>query len=160
MEQKDMPRADFIMGIILMAFTLFIVVESVKMPRFEQDWGAFYAGPGFVTMIFGLCTFGMSLYLWWRALKNKGYRIRVTKEMVVAFIRSRAVHRWCLIMGYAFGYFFLLGYLSFYVLTFLFLLGFIWTFGKRKLVGPLIISLLTSITIYLVFTRIFLVPLP
>lgn len=155
-----MPKADFIMGLILMVFSLLVVLESLRMPRFEKDWGGFYAAPGFVTMIFGISIFGMSLFLWLRALKNKGYEIRLTREKLRAFIRSKAVHRWCLTVSYAFGYFFLLGHLSFYFLTFLYLFGFMLTFRRRRWASALIISIVTSATIFLVFTRVFLVPLP
>ena len=57
MKDKGMPKADFVMGLILMACSLVIVVESLKIPRFEKDWGGFYAAPGFVPLILGITTF-------------------------------------------------------------------------------------------------------
>ena len=39
MKDKGMPKADFVMGLILMACSLVIVVESLKIPHFEKDWG-------------------------------------------------------------------------------------------------------------------------
>ena len=47
MKDKGMPKADFVMGLILMACSLVIVIESLKIPHFEKDWGGFYAAPGF-----------------------------------------------------------------------------------------------------------------
>ena len=160
MNGKGMPRADFVMGLILMAFSIFIIVDAAQMPSFEKDWGGVYAAPGFVPILFGIAIFGMSMAMWIRALKNNGHRIRITREKLDLFARSGAVHRWCLVMLYAFGYFFLVGRLSFYILTFVFLFGFMLTFGKRKWLQALIVSAVTSATIFLVFTRIFLVPLP
>jgi len=63
MKDKGMPKADFAMGLILMACSLVIVVESLKIPRFEKDWGGFYAAPGFVPLILGITLFVMSLAL-------------------------------------------------------------------------------------------------
>jgi putative tricarboxylic transport membrane protein len=160
MQGKGMPRADFIMGLILMAFSVFIIRESLRMPTFEKDWGGFYAAPGFVPMIFGGIIFAMSLFLWIRAMRNKGYKTNITREKLRSFLRSKTVHRWCLAIAYAFLFFFLLGRIYFYLAAFLVLFLFMVTFGKEKLLNVLIISFVTSAAIYFVFTRIFLVPLP
>ena len=79
MKDPGMPKADFIMGLILMACSLLIVVESLKIPRFEKDWGGFYAAPGFVPLILGITLFVMSLALFVRAVKKQGYRITSTR---------------------------------------------------------------------------------
>ena len=48
-----MPKADFIMGLILMVLSLLVVLESLRLPRFEKDWGGFYAAPGvYVSTLF------------------------------------------------------------------------------------------------------------
>ncbi|MGD8520838.1 MAG: tripartite tricarboxylate transporter TctB family protein [Desulfobacterales bacterium] len=155
-----MPKADFIMGLILMACALAAVVESVKLPTFEKDWGGFYAAPGFVPLILGITIFGMSLALFIRAIRGQGYKIIPGKDEFRSFIRSKPVHRWCLAMLYAFGFFFLLGHIYFYLAAFLVLFAFMFTFSEQKTWQVLIISLVASGMIYLVFTKIFLVPLP
>ena len=160
MKDKGMPKADFIMGLILMAGSLLIVVESLKIPRFEKDWGGFYAAPGFVPLILGISLFVMSLALFVRAVKKQGYKIFPGRETLRNFVRSRRVHRWCLAMIYAFGFFFLLGQIYFYLAAFLVLFAYMATFGEQKRSISLIISIVASATIYLVFTKIFLVPLP
>ena len=160
MKDKGMPKADFVMGLILMALSVLIVVESLKIPRFEKDWGGFYAAPGFVPLILGITLFAMSLALFVRAVKMRGYRIVPGREANREFIRSKPVHRWCLAMVYAFGFFFVLGHIYFYLAAFLVLFAYMATFGEQKLWLSLIISLIASALIYLVFTRIFLVPLP
>ena len=157
---KGMPKADFIMSLLLMAFSLLVVVESVSLPRFEKDWGGFYAAPGFVPLILGLTIFGMSLALFIRAVKKQGHKIIPAKEDVRNFVRSKPVHRWCLAMAYTFGFFFLLGHIYFYLAAFFVLFAFMVTFGEQKRLHVLIISLVFSSVIYLVFTKIFLVPLP
>ena len=160
MKDKGMPKADFIMGLILMACSLVIVVESLKIPRFEKDWGGFYAAPGFVPLILGITLFVMSLALFVRAIRHQGYKIIPGRETLKNFVRSKSVHRWCLAMIYAFGFFFLLGHIYFYLAAFLVLFAYMATFGEQKRFVSLIISLVASAMIYLVFTKIFLVPLP
>ena len=86
-----MPKADFIMGLILMAFGLLVVVESIKLPSFEKDWGGFYAAPGFVPLILGITIFGMSLVLFVRALKKQGYRVIPSKRTVAEFVNRSAL---------------------------------------------------------------------
>ena len=125
MKNDEMPKADFIMGLILMAFSLVVVVESLKLPRFEKDWGGFYAAPGFVPLILGITLFLMSLALFVRSIKFKGHRIIPARETLKDFVRSKPVHRWCLAMIYAFGFFFLLGHIYFYLAAFLVLFAFI-----------------------------------
>ncbi len=160
MKNEGMPKADFIMGLVLMAFSLLVLIESLKIPRFEKDWGGFYAAPGFVPLILGITLFTMSLALLVRAVKMKGYNIIPDRETLGNFVRSKPVHRWCLAMVYAFSFFFLLGHLYFYLVAFLVLFAFMATFGAHSRLTSLIISLVASGMIYLVFTKIFLVPLP
>ncbi|MDJ0819156.1 MAG: tripartite tricarboxylate transporter TctB family protein [Desulfobacterales bacterium] len=160
MKNEGMPKADFIMGLFLMAFSLLVVIESLKIPRFEKDWGGFYAAPGFVPLILGITLFIMSLALFVRAVKQKGYNIIPDREMLGHFLRSKPVHRWCLAMAYAFGFFFLLGHLYFYLVAFLVLFAYMATFGEQSRLMSLIISLIASGMIYIVFTKVFLVPLP
>ncbi|UCD77161.1 MAG: tripartite tricarboxylate transporter TctB family protein [Desulfobacterales bacterium] len=155
-----MPKADFVMGLILMILGLLIVLESLKIPRFEKDWGGFYAAPGFVPLILGITLFGMSLALFVRAVKQQGYKIIPSRQTVDNSLRSKTVHRWCLAMIYAFGFFFLLGHIYFYIAAFLVLFAYMATFGEQKLWVGLTVSLAASGLIYLVFTKIFLVPLP
>ena len=160
MKDKGMPKADFVMGLILMACSIVIAVESLKIPRFEKDWGGFYAAPGFVPLILGITLFVMSLVLFIRAVKVQGYRIIPGRDTLKNFMRSGRVHRWCLAMLYAFAFFFVLGHIYFYLAAFLVLFAFMATFGEQKLYISLIISVVASAAIYLVFTKIFLVPLP
>ncbi|CAB1078101.1 hypothetical protein D1AOALGA4SA_5866 [Olavius algarvensis Delta 1 endosymbiont] len=160
MKDQGMPKADFIMGLILMAVSLLIVVESLRIPSFEKDWGGYYAAPGFVPLILGITLFVMSLVLFVRAVKKQGYKVIPGRKALKNFVRSGRVHRWCLAMIYAFGFFFLLGQIYFYLAAFLVLFAYMATFGEQKLYVSLIISVVASAMIYLVFTRIFLVPLP
>ena len=160
MSGKEMPKADFIMGLILMALGVVVVLESLRLPTYEKDWGGFYAAPGFVPLILGITIFAMSLALLIRAVKNQGHRVIPDKQAVTGLFRLPPVRRWCLAMVYVFGFFFLLGHVYFYLAAFLVMFAFMYTFGEQKFIHILLISLISSGMIYLVFTRIFLVPLP
>ncbi len=160
MKDKGMPKADFIMGLILMACSVLVVVESLKIPSFKKDWGGYYAAPGFVPLILGITLFFMSLALFVRAWKMKGYRVIPSRDTLNNFVRSKHVHRWCLAIIYAFGFFFLLGHIPFYLGAFLVLFAYMATFGEQKRSLSLIVSLVASAVIYIVFTKIFLVALP
>jgi hypothetical protein len=157
---KGMPKADFVMGVILMLFSLLIVVESLRMPTFEKDWGGFYAAPGFVPLILGISLFGMSLFLCLRAVRKHGHKIGATRERLKGLVRAKPAQRWCLTVCYAFGYFFVLGHIHFAVATFLALFAFMATFSRQKIHYLAVISALVSAAVYLVFSRLFLVPLP
>ena len=102
MKDNGMPKADFIMGLILMAGSLVIIVESLKIPRFEKDWGGFYAAPGCVPLILWITLFVMSLTLFVRALKMQGNRNLPDRQTIRGFLLSNPVHLWCLAMIYAF----------------------------------------------------------
>ena len=155
-----MPRADFIMGLILMLFSLAAIHQSLQIPTYEKDWGGFYAAPGFVPLILGLVTLAMSVALFVRAVRGGGYRIMPTREAFLGFVKAKTTRRWLLAMAYTFGFFLILGHVYFYLAAFLVLFAFMATFGEHKLYLSFIISVLASGAIYLIFTKIFLVPLP
>ncbi len=159
-KKPGMPRADFIMGLILMIFSLAAIHQSVRIPTYEKDWGGFYAAPGFVPLILGLVTLAMSVALFVRAVRSGGYRVVPSREAFIGFIKSKPTRRWLLAMAYTFGFFFILGHVYFYLAAFLVLFAFMATFGEHKLYVSLIISIAASAAVYLVFTKIFLVPLP
>jgi hypothetical protein len=160
-KKPGMPRADFIMGLILMVFGLAAIHQSVKLPTFKKDWGGFYAAPGFVPLILGLVIFAMSLAMFIRAVRSGGVQgVIPTRESFRNFLKAKPVHRWCLAMLYAWGFFFILGKVYFYLAAFLVLFAFMATFSEKKIYISLLISVVTSAAIYLVFTKIFLVPLP
>ena len=159
-KKPGMPRADFVMGLILMVFSGVAVHQSLKIPTYEKDWGGFYAAPGFVPLILGLVTLVMSIALFVRAARSGGYRIIPTRRAVIEFFKSKPTKRWLLAMVYTFGFFFILGHVQFYIAAFLILFAFMATFGEHKLYISLIISIISSTAVYLVFTKIFLVPLP
>ena len=65
-------RQDIYAASLLIAFSLFILVESWRMPREMLGFPA-YAGPGLVTGLLGLGLLGMALALLVRALRPAGH---------------------------------------------------------------------------------------
>ncbi len=155
-----MPKADFIMGLILMLFSLAAIHQSLRIPTYKKDWGGFYAAPGFVPLILGIVTLAMSVTLFIRAVRSGGYRITPSREAFMGFIKAKTTGRWVLAMAYTFGFFLILGHVYFYIAAFLVLFAFMATFGEHKIYISFIISVIASAAIYLIFTKIFLVPLP
>jgi hypothetical protein len=102
----------------------------------------------------------MYLYLLVRSLKRGGNQIRVTGEMVRKFFQSTMAKRYFLCLGLFVLYYILLGRIPFIVDTSLYLFLSILAFGGGGWLKALVISVATSFAIYLIFLRIFLVPLP
>jgi hypothetical protein len=157
---SGMPRADFVMGLILMLFGLVAMHQSLKIPTFEKDWGGFYAAPGFVPLILGGVIFFLALLLFIRAFKAGGHRLIPSRETFRAFVKAPTTRRWCLVILYSWGFFFILGHIPFLLAAFLVLLAFLLTFAEVKKLSALIIAGAASGAIYLVFSKLFLVPLP
>ncbi len=159
-KKPGMPRADFVMGLILMAFSGAAIHQSLQIPTYEKDWGGFYAAPGFVPLILGVVTLMMSVALFIRAIRSGGHRVVPSRKAFIEFVKSKQTRRWLLAMAYVFGFFFILGHVYFYLAAFLVLFAFMATFGEHRIYISLIVSILSSGAIYLIFTKIFLVPLP
>ena len=54
MQDRNMPKADFLASILLMAFGAWIIVQSYRMPRFEEFDANPFSVPGIVPGILGI----------------------------------------------------------------------------------------------------------
>jgi putative tricarboxylic transport membrane protein len=159
-EERRMAKADFITSIFLIFFSLLIMTYTLfRFPRFPE-WGGIYSNPGFVPFLLGLTLFSMSSYLLIRSLKRQGYPIRISREGLRLFFRSQVVIRFFICFGLFALYYTLLGRIPFIINTALYLFSSIMIFGRGKWYIALMISVATSIAVYLIFIRIFLIPLP
>lgn len=160
MDSKRMAKADFITSSFLILFSLLIMTYTLfRFPRFPE-WGGIYSNPGFVPFLLGLTLFSMSSYLLIRSLRRQGYRIRISREGLGLFFRSPVVIRFFICFGLFILYYTLLGHIPFIINTALYLFSSMIIFGRGKWYVALVISVATSTAVYLVFIRIFLVPLP
>ena len=159
MDEKQMAKADFITSIVMIFAGLVILAVTLYFPRFSE-WGGIYSNPGFTPFLMVLALVGMYLYILVRSLKRGGNQIRVTGEMIRNFFQSRVTKRYFICLGLFILYYLLLGRIPFILDTSLYLFLSILIFGGGRWLKALVISVATSFAIYLIFLRIFLVPLP
>ena len=167
---RGLARADFVTGLLLAALGLAVVVESLRMPRFEQLKIEPYTVPGLVPGALGavLLVLGAALFL--RAARAGGWRLgagagRAVGRADAALGRLLLAAAVC--VGYAAG---LIGRLPFWLATFLFVAGFValfeWPLAKtrrervRRLAFALLFGAVIAAAVTLVFQKIFLVRLP
>ena len=171
MQEKDMPKADFITSIILIAFSIGVIIMSIQMPRFEHRGAHPLSAPGIVPGVLGFIIglFGISLFV--RSLRQGGHRLGLSKDKFINWLRKPATLRLLLTIAltliYAWG---LIGRIYFPLATFLFIASFIIIFEydrheernkKVKRIGiALLIALLASASISALFQYGFLVRLP
>jgi len=167
MTDKNMARADFYTGIIMMAFGITATVMAFQMPRIPRDP---YSAPGVLPMFLGVIITGLSLVMFIRSIiKTKG-KVGFTGDSVKSFFADAGVRRVIITAVLCVSYALLLGKLLFPLLTFLFVFVFIVIFEydlkaafkpqiKKVLIAALV-ALLTALSITAVFQYLFLVRLP
>lgn len=171
MKQENMPKADFVVSLLLMGFGVWIVIHSFKMPRFEELGANPFSVPGIVPGILGVIIFILSLIVFMRSLTRKGYRLGLNRTTLIEFFRNASMQRMlltiliCIVYGIV-----LVGRINYYLATFAFVLVFLVLFQyrpskgfltqRRKLVLSFIQALLTAGIVGAVFRYLFLVDLP
>jgi hypothetical protein len=159
MSETQMAKADFITSIVVILASLCMLAVTLSFPRFPE-WGGLYANPGFTPFLLLLTLIGMNLYILLRAIKRGGHEIRVTGGMIVAFFQVTIVRRYLVCLGLFVLYYVLLGRLPFILDTSLYLFLSILVFGGGRWLMALAVSAAASYAVYLIFVRVFLVPLP
>jgi hypothetical protein len=163
-----MARADFVTGLVLMALGLAVVVESLRMPRFEALQINPYTVPGLVPGVLGLVILILGGALAARAARAGGWRLGSGSAWWRA---DGGVRRLVLSLALCLGYAALLvGRLPFWLATWLFISAFIALFewplaGSRRermlrLAFALAFGLVVAVIVAYVFERVFLVRLP
>lgn len=171
MKPENMPKADFVVSILLMAFGIWIVIHSLQMPRFTELKANPFSAPGIVPAVLGTIIFVLSLAVFVRSLRHKGYRLGINRETLKVLLRDTSIQRMllttviCVIYGLA-----MIGQMNYYLATFVFVLGFLVLFqyglsegtaDRRKiLIGSLLQAALTAAVVGAVFRYLFLVDLP
>jgi hypothetical protein len=166
-----MARADFLTGIALICLSLYVIIESWRMPRLEHLKVHPLSVPGIVPAFIGmvLLIFGTVLVI--RSIRRGGHRLGFSyggfRRMLSNPGNQRLLLTAILCIGYA-G--FLIGTLPYWLATglfvFLFIILFEWERGmnvarrKKCLISAALIAILSSAAITLVFERLFLVALP
>lgn len=153
-------RQDLYAGVILVAISLLVIVESWRMPRDLQNWPA-YASPGVVTGLLALGLLGMALVLIVRALRRPGAAAVVSMAEIRRYLATPETGRLGVVVLLCTAYLLSLGRgLPYELTTGGFLLVTMLLFRAARWWVLLVVSTATAVAIALVFNRIFLVPLP
>lgn len=171
MKESNMPKADFVTSILLMAFGAFIVAASAAMPDFVDRGESPYSAPGVVSGLVGFAILALSVALFIRSLVRKGFRLGLTPDKLVAFAKEETIYRILITIAVSVIYgLVLLGRMHFVIATTIYVFAFVMLFeydirkglaaqGLRVVLG-LVTALVTAVAVYVVFTYLFLVNLP
>jgi hypothetical protein len=171
MQEKNMPKADFITSIGLSIFGLAVLIRSLQMPRFKGLGVNPYSVPGIVPGLLGVILITLGLILLVRSIQQKGYRLGVSGKVVKEFLTDDSTKHFLfsLILCTVYAVF-VLRRLSYPIATglFVFLFVFIFEFRrwerilsqKRTLLFALFEAIFVSGAVTLVFRYLFLVDLP
>ncbi len=170
MQEKNMPRADFVTSVLLTAFGIAVFVLSYTMPRLEEQNINPYSAPGVVPMFLGAVNTLLGLVLFVRSLVRRGHHLGINGATIKAFFTADMSRRVVLTVGLSVAYGLLLGRVPYAVATGLYILAFILLFEYRwrdslrsQLKGvavALLIAVLASGAVAATFRYVFLVNLP
>jgi putative tricarboxylic transport membrane protein len=166
-----MARADFVTGIALICVSLYVIIESWRMPRLEHLKIHPLSVPGIVPAFIGmvLLLFGTVLVI--RSIRREGHHLGFSYEGFRRMLSNPGNQRLLLTAILCIGYAgFFIGILPYWLATglfiFVFMIFFEWERGmnvarqRKCLISAALIAILSSAAITLVFERLFLVALP
>ena len=173
-----MRRSDTISGSIVIAVAAFFGIMSLRMPWDASEWGV-YAAPGLVPLILSILLFSTGLILVLRARFSKTHYARLEQlnaeaptcgsdedEPDPALTRSSdksTLSEWqriLLTLGLTAAYVLILGRMPYMFATGLFVFAFVLAFRGASAIKALITAVATSVIVWLVFAKVFLVTLP
>jgi hypothetical protein len=171
MEERNMPKADFITSIILIAFGIGVFVLSIQMPRFQEQGVNRFSVPGIVPGVLGVIIGVLGIVLFIRSIIRKGYRLGISGQSAKAFFSAEITKRFALTIlisaAYAMG---LVGRIPYSIATILYVTAFIIVFEYKwkerfrtqwkRVLMAVIIGVLVGVVVSAVFRFLFLVDLP
>ena len=153
-------RQDIYAATLLIAFALFIIVESWRMPREMLGFPA-YAGPGVVTGLLGLGLLGMAITLLVRALRRPGKPVGIPRTEVRAYFTAPETRRLGFVLLLNSAYLLSLGRgIPYVVTTGTYLVVTMALFRASSWWMIALVAGLSTAGNAIVFNQIFLVPLP
>jgi len=171
MKESNMAKADFLMSILLIAFGLTVLATSINMPRFEEMDANPYSVPGVVPGFLGGIIAFMGLVLLIRSLIRKGYKLGINGKTLKDWSKEDSTRRLLLTLGLSLLYAMVfIGLLPYAVGTVIFIFAFIAVFEykkgiplreqKKMLWKAVLTSVISGVSIWVVFRYLFLVSLP
>jgi len=153
-------RQDAYAGLLLCALSLYVIVESWRMPRDLQKWPA-YASPGVVTGLLGLGLLGMAIGLIVRALRRPGAGLGISLAQARRYVTDPLTARLLVMVLLCVAYLLSLGrQLPYTLTTTAFLALTMLLFRAAAWWVVLLASAATAAAVALVFNGVFLIPLP
>ncbi|WP_320121810.1 tripartite tricarboxylate transporter TctB family protein [uncultured Sphaerochaeta sp.] len=157
---KKTTASDLIMGVLLLAFGIYLIVESLGMKVFNS----FLDAPGFFPFILGIifCLFGIVMVIG----SLRGGSVAATKatfrkdSLIALFLNpesKRVVILSFFMVVYIYG---LIGRIHFAIATFLYLVVTFWYLKSTTWLKNIIISVLSALLISAIFQYVFKIPLP
>ncbi|MFO7782365.1 MAG: tripartite tricarboxylate transporter TctB family protein [Spirochaetia bacterium] len=171
MEERNMPKADFVTAMIFVAFGIGVLVLALQMPRFEGQDVNPYSVPGIVPGFLGAIIAFLGGVMLIRSILKKGYRLGIDRDAVTRFYRAEATKRFAMTIVICVVYaLVVLGRVPYEVATALFVFAFIAYFEYesdkplraqlRKIGIALLMAVLVAGIVGYVFRSLFLVNLP
>jgi len=170
MDEKTMPKADFLTSIILTAFGISVTVMAFQMPTLADKGQGPYAAPGLVPGFLGIIITILGFAMLIRSIIRKGYRAVVSGQRSNRFLQEVGTRRMGLTILLAVLYGLALGRINFTLATFLFIFVFVIGFEydvkaplgtqKKKIIWAGVLAAVASAAVTGVFQYLFLVNLP
>lgn len=161
MDQKVKTTAsDLVMGVLLIGFGIFLIIESLGMKVFNS----FLDAPGFFPFILGFIFIAFGLLMLIGAIKGgsveaakQSFHLESLKEKFLNPQTKRVVILSFFMVIYIYG---LIGRIHFAIATTLYLFVTFFYLKSTTLVKNIIISVVAAILISAVFQYVFKIPLP
>lgn len=171
MKAENLPRADFLTSIVLVAFGTAVFINSMQMPTFAERGVNPYSAPGIVPGVLGAVISILGAVLFVRSLIRGGFRLGINGATVGAYFRSPDSLRLLLTIVLSTVYaLVLLGRVAYELATALYVLAFDLVFDLdfevpvlrqwKKIIWGVVLGVLTSAAVTAVFRYLFLVSLP
>jgi hypothetical protein len=167
MTEKNLARADFYAGLIMVSFGITITVMALQMPDVPKDP---YSAPGVLPFFLGVIITGLSLIMFVRSIVRTKGKVGFSTDSIKSFFSDSATLRVIVTTLLCISYSVLLGKLLFPLLTFFFIFVFIVVFEydrampfrpqMKKVLVAALIAAVAAASITAVFQFLFLVRLP
>lgn len=148
LDMKDTRLSDFIAAVMIIGLGVMAIVISASLPAASTGLGS----GGYPTVI-GWCLIVLGAIQLVFTVRKGFANIQVHFDFTKMW-PSAAVVACC------FLYYFLLRKIGFLLLTPLLLFAVMWIFQYKKILPAAVISIVTTVTIYLLFTKVFMIFLP
>jgi hypothetical protein len=166
-----MKKADFVTGLALTALSVYVLVESWRMPRLEHLHVHPLSVPGIVPAFLAVVLLIFGLILVGRSVKAGGHRLGWTREKMKKIFSDPGIQRLQLTAILTIAYAgILVGCIPYWLATglfiFIFILVFEWRRGmtarERSRIGLVaaILAVIVTAAVSYTFERLFLVTLP